>query len=98
VLEGVDKVSGQPMEANLGFAVRFHLHHAVLPRTTGEQDVVDLALPDGSYWQFEADCPVDIEESVHLSDVFGSRATRQLVLGADVASGEAVKWRLSAKK
>ena len=65
------------MEANLGFAVRFHLHHSVLPRTTGEHDLVDLALPDGSYWQFEANCPVDIEESVHLSDVFGSRATRQ---------------------
>ena len=33
-------------------------------------------LPDRIAWRFEANGPIELEESVHLSDVFGSRATQ----------------------
>ena len=86
-LEGVDRFSGTALVADLVFAVRFHLHHAVAVHATDRRSALDLVLPDQSTWRFEANCPIDLEESVHLSDIFGSRATSQLVLngaaGAD---------------
>ena len=60
--------------------MRFHLHHAVTVHATDRRTALDLRLPDGSVWRFEANGPVELEESVHLSDVFGSRPTSQIVL------------------
>ncbi len=95
LLEGMDHFSGAPLAAGLAFAVRFHLHHAVAVHATGRRNALDLRVPDESIWRFEANCPVDLEESVHLSDVFGSRPTHQLVLRSDVEAENPVKWRLS---
>ncbi|HWT31751.1 MAG TPA: heparinase, partial [Propylenella sp.] len=62
---------------------------------TGHRRALDLRLPDQSLWRFEANGPVELEESVHLSDVFGSRPTHQLVLSGGAGAETPVKWRLS---
>jgi uncharacterized heparinase superfamily protein len=95
LLEGVDRFSGEPSTPGLAFAVRFHLHHAVAVHATDKRSALDIRLPDGKVWRFEANGPVDLEESVHLSDVFGSRPTHQLVVTADVDAAAPVKWRLA---
>jgi uncharacterized heparinase superfamily protein len=95
LLEGMDRFTGAPLAPQLAFTVRFHIHHAVAVQVTERRSALDLRLPDGSLWRFEANAPVDLEESVHLSDVFGSRPTHQLVLKGDAGAEEAVKWRLS---
>jgi uncharacterized heparinase superfamily protein len=64
---------------------------------TERRSALDLRLPDESTWRFEANGAVDLEESVHLSDVFGSRPTHQLVLKSDLRRQEPVKWRLSLR-
>jgi uncharacterized heparinase superfamily protein len=95
VLEGMDRFTGTPLVPDLAFAVRFHLHHAIAVHATDRRSALDLRLPDESVWRFEANCPVDLEESVHLSDVFGSRPTHQLVLTAAAHAEHPVKWRLA---
>lgn len=96
-LEGLDRFTGQPTKRNLVFIVRFHLHHAVSVHATDRSTALDLRLPDDSVWRFEASIPIDLEESVHLSDVFGSRSSYQLLLTSQVESSEPVKWRLTRR-
>lgn len=95
LLEGIDRMSGTPSAAGLSFSVRFHLHHTLAVQATERRSALELHLPNETVWRFEANAPVDLEESVHLSDVFGSRPTQQLVVRADVDSGNPVKWRFS---
>jgi uncharacterized heparinase superfamily protein len=95
VLEGMDRFTGTPLVPDLTFAVRFHLHHAVAVHATDRRSALDLRLPDESVWRFEANCPIELEESVHLSDVFGSRPTHQLVLASEAKAEHPVKWRLT---
>ena len=95
ILEGVDRFTGSPSQPDLSFAARFHLHHAVAVHATDRRSALDLRLPDGSIWRFEANMAVELEESVHLSDAFGSRLTHQLVLTSPVGRSDPVKWRLS---
>ena len=80
---------------DLVFTVRFHLHHAVAVHATDRRTAFDLRLPDGSIWRFEANGPAELEESVQLSDVFGSRPTHQIVLSSHARSEVPVKWRLT---
>jgi uncharacterized heparinase superfamily protein len=94
-LEGVDRFSGEPQREGLSFLVRFHLHHAVAVHATDRRTAFDLRLPDGRVWRFEANGPVELEESVYLSDVFGSRPSHQLVLTSRAESEVPVKWRVS---
>jgi uncharacterized heparinase superfamily protein len=95
VLEGMDRLVGEAMERDLHYAVRFHLHHAIAVHATDRRTALDLRLPDERVWRFEANSAVSLEESVHLSDIFGSRATHQLVLSSRAESEVPVKWRLS---
>jgi uncharacterized heparinase superfamily protein len=95
VLEGIDRFSGAATKPGLPFAVRFHLHHGVAVHATDKRNALDLRLPDDTTWRFEANRAVDLEESVHLSDVFGSRPTHQLVVRGDVDEEGPVKWRFS---
>lgn len=94
LLEGIDRFVGTA-RADHHFAVRFHLHHAISVHATERKTALDLRLPDGNIWRFEANSPVEIEESVHLSDVFGSRPTNQIVLSGNARSEVPVKWRLT---
>ncbi len=95
LLEGMDRFNGEPLHPELSFATRFHLHHAVSVHSTERRTALDLRLPDGSVWRFEANGPIELEDSVHLSDVFGSRPTKQIVLHSDARSEVPVKWRFS---
>ena len=95
LLEGLDRFTGTPSRAVLTFAVPFHLHDAVAVHSTDRRTALDLKLPDGSLWRFEANGPAELEESVHLSDVFGSRPTHQIVLSSNARSEVPVKWRLT---
>jgi uncharacterized heparinase superfamily protein len=94
-LDGIDRFTGEQARSDLPFAARFHLHHTVAVHPTNRRTAVDLRLPDQSIWRFEANAPVEAEDSVHLSDVFGSRPTKQLVIGSHAGSAVPVKWRLS---
>jgi uncharacterized heparinase superfamily protein len=91
----MDRFVGEAMERDLHYAVRFHLHHAIAVHATDRRTALDLRLPDERVWRFEANSAVSLEESVHLSDIFGSRATHQLVLSSRAESEVPVKWRLS---
>ncbi len=95
LLEGMDKFNGEPTWRDVAFVVRFHLHHAVAVHATDRRTALDLRLPDGSVWRFEANSPIELEESVHLSDIFGSRRTNQIVLSSKCRSEVPVKWRFS---
>ena len=95
LLEGTDRFTGAAGHNELAFAVRFHLHYAVAVHATDRRTAFDLRLPDGSVWRFEANGPAELEESVHLSDVFGSRQTHQIVLSSNARSEVPVKWRLT---
>jgi uncharacterized heparinase superfamily protein len=94
-LDGMDRFTGEALKPDLSFAVRFHLHHAVAVEPTNRRTAVELHLPDRSAWRFEANGAVELADSVHLSDVFGSRATKQLVMTGSAPSAVPVKWRLS---
>lgn len=94
VLEGIDRFTGQRVSDSV-FAVRFHLHHAIAVHATDKPTALDLRLPDNTVWRFEANRDLELEESVHLSDVFGSRPTNQIVLESEVDEDDPVKWRLS---
>ena len=94
-LDGMDRFVGEPAAQKLSFAVRLHLHHAAIVRPTTRRTTVDLHMPDASIWRLEANGPVEVEESVHLSDIFGSRPSHQLVMTGNAASSVPVKWRLS---
>jgi uncharacterized heparinase superfamily protein len=96
ILDGMDRFSGEG-KPDLPFAVRFHLHHAVVLAPTNRRTSIDLRLPDESTWRFEANGAVEVADSVHLSDVFGSRPTSQLVVNSNAASAVPVKWRLSLR-
>ena len=95
LLEGMDRFTGDGARGELAFAVRFHLHHAVAVHATDRRTALDLRLPDRSRLALRGERPVELEESVHLSDVFGSRPTHQIVLTAAAALGDPVKWRLT---
>ncbi len=95
LLEGMDRFIGTPTQRDMTFAVRFHLHYSVAVHATDRRTALDLRLPDGRIWRFEANSPFELEESVHLSDVFGSRATNQIVLMSKPSSEVPVKWRFS---
>ena len=94
-LEGIDRFAEPADQSDLAFAVRFHLHYSVAVRPIERRTGFDLRLPDGSIWRFEANSAVELEDSVHLSDVFGSRGTHQLVIMSHTGSNAPVKWRLS---
>jgi uncharacterized heparinase superfamily protein len=93
-LAGADAFSGRG-DPDAHFAVRFHLHPNVKLHHAEDETAFFLALPDGSVWCFEADCPIAVEESVCLSDVSGRRATRQLVLEGMLRDRPSVQWRLT---
>ncbi len=95
LLEGTDRFTGQPSRRSLTFVLRFHLHYAVSVHETDRRTAFDLRLPNGNLWRFEANTPVELGESVHLSDIFGSRQTHQIMITSNARSEVPVKWRLT---
>jgi uncharacterized heparinase superfamily protein len=93
-LDGEDSVTGAGAAEPHAFAVRFHLHPSVTPELAETQDGFDLHLPGRARWRFEADQPVRLDDSVYLSDVYGSRRTRQLVIAGTLSETTVVRWSL----
>ncbi|MYZ49406.1 heparinase II/III family protein [Propylenella binzhouense] len=92
-LHGSDLFPGEPLRPAIHYAIRFHLHPSVRVDAGETPNGIDLVLPGGGRWLFEASAPVTIEESVLLSDVVGAIRTRQLVLRDIVQQNPAVGWR-----
>jgi uncharacterized heparinase superfamily protein len=94
-LNGVDDFALKTSEAAvLPFLVRYHIHPAI--RISAEEGEMEarLILPRGETWQFKANRPVAIEESLYMSDTFGSRPTEQIVVASQTGGNSAVEWSL----
>ncbi len=94
-LNGVDDFKLKTSEAAvLPFVVRFHIHPAVRISLGEDETEVRLEPPAGPVWQFQCNQPVSVEESLYLSDTFGSRATEQIVVSNLTGGSSAVEWSL----
>ena len=94
-LSGVDdfKLAANQAPA-LPFTVRFHVHPSVQVSDGRSERAVILETPAGPRWQFQANLPLSVEESVYLSDMFGSRPTVQIVIDSMTGDNSAVEWIL----
>jgi uncharacterized heparinase superfamily protein len=93
-LTGKDRFTGRGKGSEPEFALRFHLHHSLRAEPGEDGAGIDLYLPDGSLWRFECGREMDLEPSVCLSDVFGSRRTRQIVITGACRDQTSVDWQL----
>ena len=94
-LNGVDDFKLKTSEAAvLPFLVRFHIHPAVRIAAEDGDKEVQLILPQGEIWQLHANRPIAIEESLYLSDTFGSRPTEQIIVSSLTGGNSAVEWSL----
>ena len=94
-LSGVDDFKTSASQASmLPFVVRFHVHPSVEISEGKSGRIVMLEPPNGPHWQFQANRPISVEESVYLSDLFGSRPTLQLVVDSTTGANSAVEWSL----
>jgi len=93
-LAGQDRFTGLGKGSEPDFALRFHLHYAVRAEPGEDGHGVDLYLPDGSLWRFESSRAMDLEPSVFLSDVYGSRRTQQIVIAGACRDKTSVDWQL----
>ena len=94
-LNGVDDfkpVTGQA--PTLPFTVRFHVHPSVEISESQNENFVILDTPSGERWHFQANFPLSVEESVYLSDMFGSRPTSQIVIDSVTGGNSTVEWSL----
>jgi uncharacterized heparinase superfamily protein len=96
VLDGIDSLSVDAKGSELGeqYAIRFHLHPAVKPSLLRSGTAVLLVCRDGEAWEFDAPgCELALEESIYLSDVYGHRATMQIVLYGRVHDSQSMVWQ-----
>ena len=79
-LAGEDRLESSGAAANRRIAARFHLHPDVAAKQE-EAGAVDLRLPDGGTWRFEASGEeVRLQESVYAPRFNEMRDTRQIVI------------------
>jgi uncharacterized heparinase superfamily protein len=76
------------------FAIRFHVHPTANLRPLESPGQVLIALADGEAWQFSADAPVEIEESIFFSETHGSRRSSQIVISGIAQLRDTVSWWL----
>jgi uncharacterized heparinase superfamily protein len=98
-IEGQDTLRNSARQGSPGpdvdFAVRFHLHPAVVTTRSSDLAAVELSLPDGSAWLFRADgLPLSIEESIYFAGPEGVRASEQIVVHASLRERADVHWLL----
>ena len=93
-LTGMDRFTGLGKGSEPDFALRFHLHYTLRAEPGEDGTGIDLYLPEGSLWRFESSRAVDLEPSVYLSDVFGSRPTQQIVISGTCHDQTSVDWQL----
>ena len=89
MIEATEQTPGRPP----GFAVRFHLHPAVIASAQQDGEGVLLRLPSGQGWQLRASgARVAVEESIYLG-LGEARRTSQVVLSAE-AGTDTVQWAI----
>lgn len=93
VLRGIDRFSGTPIYPENGAVIRFHLDPKVKLVVTSDDRSLELELADGSIWRFRADTDVTWDESVCLSNVYGSRQTSQIVITKPIQGDTHVDWQ-----
>lgn len=92
---GVDRLVGGKEARHDRFAIRFHLHPQIKASMTAGGDVL-LVAPDGEAWTFASTVIApELEDSVSLSDVYGRRRSRQIVLNGRARSTPEVAWSLT---
>jgi uncharacterized heparinase superfamily protein len=99
-LIGQDELAPAPRKAKRGkvsYAVRFHLGPHVDARLTEDGCSVDLLLPGGVDWRFDASGhAITIEESIWVDGEGRPHPVQQLVLeGLASRAGDCFDWRLS---
>lgn len=93
-LDGKDRFTGRGKGSEPDFALRFHLHYSLRAELGEDGAGIDLILPDGSLWRFESSRAMELEPSVFLSDVYGSRPTQQIVIAGACRDPAPVDWQL----
>jgi uncharacterized heparinase superfamily protein len=80
---------------SLAYAARFHLHPAARPQPV-EAGLVDIRLPNGQAWRFEADgAAIEIADSIFFAATEGVQRTQQLVVHGDTATSARIAWSLT---
>lgn len=105
-LRGEDSLTGGRGEQSVPFALRFHLHPAVVPEVEADtplgEGVVSLALPGGETWRFLAlGGALAVEDSVYLGEPGRQQRSHQLVVtgetdpaASDDGVAALVKWAI----
>lgn len=90
-LRGEDIITGP---ADLGIAIRFHLHPKCRVSLAEDGQTVLVALPSGLGWRFRAQgAALALEDSVYLGQGGDRRRTTQIVLESTTdREGLSVKW------
>jgi uncharacterized heparinase superfamily protein len=95
-LVGEDRLVAAALEGHLqadAYAVRFHIHPSVVLSLGGDGTSVDLDLPGGARWRFDAGgMPVAIEESAFFASPDGARACEQIVIHGTATAPVALVW------
>jgi uncharacterized heparinase superfamily protein len=101
MLSGRDRLLAQPGEApgDIAYALRFHLHPAVMVSPVENERAALLHTPAGLTLIFEAGgLPVTIEESIFFAAPQGPRACTQLVVHGDAADIAEITWCFRLQK
>jgi uncharacterized heparinase superfamily protein len=91
-LRGEDALTGT---AGRSFAIRFHLHPAVVAALASDSNTVQLRLPGGGAWRLRAEGAVlSLGESIYRGEGAPLK-TRQVLLDGHVGShGATVRWAI----
>jgi uncharacterized heparinase superfamily protein len=80
------------------FAVRFHLHPAVLARQSESGQEIRLIAPSGEEWRFSVEGHrIDLEESIYYAAPHNMHSARQLVIRGASDGDSIVRWSLARR-
>lgn len=97
-LDGEDNLSLAPGKRRWrrgpdGYAVRFHLHPAVVATPLTHRRAVMLMLPNREIWTFEAnENAMEIEDSIYLAGPHGPQKTQQIVIYGSARQSSTIAW------
>ena len=101
-LEGTDQIKSATQQVRLPrdipFSIHFHLHPDVQCDPEQSPDNAQIALMDGSVWEFICNnATVSIEESIHFADRVGPARSHQIVLRGTCFGDKTINWRLQRR-
>ena len=99
-LEGLDQITPAAPKTGLPrdipFSIHFHLHPTArcLPETSPV--MLQIKLPDGAIWQFDAEgATLSVEESIYYADLVGPAHAQQIVLRGSCFGDQSIRWRVA---